>query len=165
MNGWAFLSENDDQLIFCRTAITHDRYLSLSQPIKHRKFIKILSCEVIPNDEISHLNVRGCNAVFCRRDPQGERRQEGCRLGQSDRESMAEQLVEVTTHVTQKRSSWLPFSWEKKYESAKLQKDTSKENGSEILQEKGKWLATGTQARWLGLSRVSSEHPRDHSER
>lgn len=114
MNGWAFLSENDDQLIFCRTAITHDRYLSLSQPIKHRKFIKILSCEVIPNDEISHLNVRGCNAVFCRRDPQGERRQEGCRLGQSDRESTAEQLVEVTTHVTQKRSSWLPFSWEKK---------------------------------------------------
>lgn len=83
VNGWAFLSENDDQLIFCRAAITHDRYLSLSQPIKHRKFIKILSCEVIANDRIFHLNVQECNTVFCGRDPRGECRQEGYRLGQS----------------------------------------------------------------------------------
>lgn len=83
VNGWAFLSENDDQLILCRTAITHDRYLSLSQPIKHRKFIKILSCEVIASDRIFHLNVQGCNTVFCRRDPQGEQGQESYRLGQS----------------------------------------------------------------------------------
>lgn len=52
VDGWAFLSENDDQLIFCRAAITHDMYLSLSQPIKHRKFIKILSFRVITNDSI-----------------------------------------------------------------------------------------------------------------
>lgn len=72
MDGWAFLSENDDQLIFCHAAITHDMYLSLSQPIKHRKFIKILSFEVITNDRIFHLNVLVCNTVFCLRDPQGK---------------------------------------------------------------------------------------------
>lgn len=75
VDGWAFLSENDDQLIFCHAAITHDMYLSLSQPIKHRKFIKILSFEVITNDRIFHLNVLVYNTVFCLRDPQGKTRQ------------------------------------------------------------------------------------------
>lgn len=143
VNGWAFLSENDDQLIFCHTAITHDRYLSLSQPIKHRKFIKILSREVIPNDEISHLNVRGCNTVFCRRNPRGEGRQEGYRLGQSvspcPRQSSWRRRP-PTSHIKEVHG---PLSVGKQNESTQLQKDTSKENGNEILQEKGKWLATG----------------------
>ena len=77
MDGWAFLSENDDQLIFRRAAITHDMYLSLSRPIKHRKFIKILSFGVITNDRIFHPNVPERNTVFCLRDPQGDQERDG----------------------------------------------------------------------------------------
>lgn len=93
MDGWAFLSENDDQLIFCRAAITHDMYLSLSQPIKHRKFIKILSPEVITNDRVFHLNVLVLNTVLCLRDPQGEPEREGYQLGACSESAIGEHVI------------------------------------------------------------------------
>lgn len=104
VDGWAFLSENDDQLIFCRTAITRDMYLSLSQPIKHRKFIKILSSKVITNDRIFHLNVLVCNTVFCLRDAleEQERAMNLQSMTKSFKECVATQRILITRSLKKK---------------------------------------------------------------